>query len=85
MYAQHNMRDDSFLNSPSGFSQIPIFHSVDRLLLDLSSPKFLGHFCICKVAFISGQHEEIDRKTLPTHSKNQIPNKKETERRKKIT
>jgi len=32
---------------PSGFSQIPIFHFVDRLLSDLSLPKFQGHSCIC--------------------------------------
>ena len=50
------MMEDSCLNLPSGFSQIPIFHSVDRLLLDLSLLKFQGHFCICKAAVISGKN-----------------------------
>ena len=76
------MMEDSYLNLPSGFSQIPIFHSVGRLLLDLSLPKFLGHFCICKVPFICGQQEEIDRQTL-TLPKDSNPNQ-ERQMRKKI-
>jgi len=34
---------------PLRFSQIPIFHSADKLLSNLSLPKFQGHSCICNM------------------------------------
>jgi len=34
---------------PSRFSQIPISHYADKLLSNLSLPKFQGHSCICNM------------------------------------
>lgn len=57
---------------PWGFSQIPIFHSVDMLQSSLSSPRFRDHFCICSVKLAITKGNIEDSKKEKRKKKDQV-------------